>query len=104
MIKAAKLVSVVLFGVGFLLTTVSADINKGKKIYMKKLKPSCGLSGVKFARMHTQDEWETIKEAGKMKEEIAKICPKSHLEAEYENDIYDFSYAFARDSGNIPTY
>ena len=42
----------------------SADAAKGQKLYMKKMKASCGFSGAKFAAKHTVDEWTAIKEAG----------------------------------------
>jgi len=103
MTNITKLALAALLGLAVFSTTASADVNKGKKIYMKKLKAPCGFTGAKFARMHTQDEWEAIKEAGKMGEEIKKICPKSHLKPKYENDIYDFAYEFAKDSGNVPS-
>jgi len=103
MTHITKIVFAALLGSALLATTASADANKGKKIYMKKLKAPCGFTGAKFARMHTQDEWEAIKEAGKMGEEIKKICPKSNLKPKYENDIYDFSYEYAKDSGNVPS-
>ncbi len=97
-----RVLAIVVLGVGLFTTIVSADIHSGKKIYIKKLKPQCGMSSAMFARMHTQDEWEAIKEAGKLGAEIKKICPASTLDAKYEGDIYDFLYAYAKDSGNIP--
>jgi len=93
-----------LVGLAILSTTVTADIQKGQKIYLKKLKVKCGFSATKFAHMHTQDEWETIKEAGKFGEEVIKICSKATLKPKYENDVYDFAYEYAKDSGNVPTY
>ena len=103
MTNITKLALAALLGLAVFSVTASADVNKGKKIYMKKLKTPCGFTGAKFARIHTQDEWEAIKEAGKMGEEIKRICPKSQLKPKYENDIYDFSYEYAKDSGNIPS-
>lgn len=98
-----KWVSVALLGLALLSTSAVADVNKGKKIYNKKLKVTCGFSSARFARMHTQDEWEMIKEAGKLGEEIRKICPGSQLPPRFEGDIYDFVYAYARDTNNIPS-
>jgi len=103
MTNITKLAVAALLGFALFSTTASADVNKGKKIYMKKLKAACGFTGAKFAHKHTQDEWEAIKEAGKFGEEIKKICPKSKLKPKYETDIYDFSYEFASDSGNVPS-
>jgi len=99
MTKMTKVAFAALFGTALLTTSATADINKGKKIYMKKLKAPCGFSGAKFAVKHTQDEWEKIKGAGKFRDEIIKICPK----AKNINDLYDFSYEYASDSGNVPS-
>lgn len=87
-----------------LLSTASlADVKKGKKIYLKKLKAPCGVNGVVFAHKHTQDEWENIFESGNFKKEVIKICPKAKLRNKYENDVYDFAYEYASDSGNVPS-
>ena len=108
MTKAMKIATAALLGVAVLSTSAVADVNKGKKIYMKKLKAPCGFSGAKFATKHTQDEWEKIKGAGKFRDEIVKICPKAEktaakLKDKYINDLYDFSYEYASDSGNVPS-
>jgi hypothetical protein len=103
MTKITKLALTALLGMAVLSTTASADVEKGKKTYMKKLKAACGFSGAKFAVKHTQDEWEKIKGAGKFQEEVAKICPGAKLKDKYVNDIYDFAYEYASDSGNIPS-
>ena len=94
---------ITLIGLLAFTSTLSADVNKGKKIYMKKMKASCGYTGSKFATKHTQDEWEKIKGAGKMKSEIIKLCPGIKMKDKYINDVYDFSYEFASDSGNVPS-
>jgi len=99
-----KLAVVVLLGTTLFSTTATADVKKGQKIYLKKLKAACGFSGAKFAHMHTQDEWEGINEAGKMADEIMKICPKvKNVKAKYVPDVYDFAYEYAKDSGNVPS-
>ena len=103
MTKMTKLALAALLGMAVLSTTASADVNKGKKIYMKKLKAACGFSGAKFAVKHTQDEWEKIKGAGKFQEEVQKICPGAKLKDKYVNDVYDFAYEYASDSGNVPS-
>lgn len=101
--KITKLSVAALLGMAILSSGASADIKKGQKIYLKKLKAKCGFSGAKFAHKHTQDEWENIKEAGKFGAEVTKICPKAKLKPKYENDVYDFSYEYAKDSGNVPS-
>jgi hypothetical protein len=103
MTKMTKLAVAALLGLAVLSTTASADANKGKKIYMKKMKSSCGFSGAKFATKHTQGEWEKLKGAGKFAAEAAKICPGLKLKDKYVNDVYDFSYEYASDSGNVPS-
>lgn len=105
MTKFTKLAVAALFAFAVLGTTASADAAKGQKLYSKKLKSACGQTGAKFSAKHTQDEWEAIKEAGKMVEEINTICPKAKdsFKAKWSNDIYDFAYEFASDSGNVPS-
>lgn len=91
---------------GFLMTNVYADPVKGQKIFIKKFKKDCGFSGDKFASKHSQDEWESIKEDGKFKEEMIKICPnisEDKIKDKWIEHIYDFSYEYANDSGNVPS-
>ena len=82
-------------------TVASADVAKGQKLYSKKLKKACGITGAKMAQKHTQDEWESINEAGKMGEEIIKICPD--VKEKYVEHFYDFFHEYASDSGNVPS-
>ena len=103
MTKMTKLALAALLGMAVLSTTASADVAEGKKIYMKKLKAACGFSGAKFATKHTQDEWEQIKGAGKFQDEVAKVCNGAKLKDKYVNDVYDFAYEYASDSGNVPS-
>ncbi|SFV52300.1 hypothetical protein MNB_SV-8-384 [hydrothermal vent metagenome] len=103
MTKFTKLALAALLGLAVFSTTASADVKKGQKLYMKKMKAACGFTGAKFAAKHTQDEWEAIKGAGKFAEEAAKICPGVKIKPKYINDIYDFSYEYASDSGNVPS-
>ena len=103
MTKTTKIAVAALLGLAVLSTTASADANKGKKLYMKKMKSACGMSGAKFSAKHDQAGWEKIKGAGKFAEEAAKICPGLKLKDKYINDVYDFAYEFASDSGNVPS-
>ena len=98
-----KLATAALLGVAVLSTTATADVKKGQKLYMKKMKAACGFSGAKFAQKHTQDEWEAINGAGKFAEEAAKICPGLKLKDKWVPHIYDFAYEYASDSGNVPS-
>ncbi len=92
--------------VSLLSTSAMADPAKGQKIYLKKLKKACGFNGAKMSAMHTQDEWEEIKESGKLEDEIIKLCPKvkkGYLKKKWLDDLYDFFYKYASDSGNVPS-
>ncbi len=102
--KMTNLAIAALLGMALFSATATADVKKGQKIYLKKLKAPCGFSGAKFAHKHTQDEWEAIHEAGKMEEEIKAICPKvKKFKAKYIPDVYDFAYEYAKDSGKVPS-
>lgn len=93
---------------GAVATTASADAAKGQKIYLKKMKNLCGFNGAKFAAKHSQDEWEEFKDEGKFAEELGSLCPKGakmFTGAKFErylDDLYDFAYEYANDSGNVP--
>ncbi len=92
--------------ISLLSTSAMADPAKGQKIYLKKLKKACGFNGAKMSAMHTQDEWEEIKENGKLEDEIIKLCPKvkkGYLKKKWLDDLYDFFYKYASDSGNVPS-
>jgi len=85
-------------------TVVYADVKKGQKLFTKKLKNDCNMTGSKMAAKHSQDEWESIYENGKLEIEIKKICPKTkEIKAKYLDHYYDFFYEYANDSGNIPS-
>ena len=87
---------------GFSATTASASVAKGQKLYAKKLKKACGITGAKMAGKHSQDGWEEIKEAGKLNAEIKKSCGKETKD-KYLPHLYDFFYEYANDSGNVPS-
>ena len=90
--------------VAFTATTASADVAKGQKLYSKKLKKGCDMTGAKMAGKHTQDEWEALMEAGKIGEEIMTICPNvKEVNEKYIEHFYDFFYNYASDSGNVPS-
>ncbi len=102
--KITKLATAALLGTVMLSSTATADVKKGQKLYLKKLKAPCGISGAKFAHKHTQDEWENIYEAGKFADEVKKICPKvKKVKEKYVPHVYDFAYEYAKDSGNVPS-
>ena len=104
--KLSKIALVGTMVLGLTSTALFADAAKGQKLYSAKLKDACGINGAKFAAKHTQDEWKQLKEGGKFKAEIVKICPNVKADdlsdAVIEN-VYDFSFDFASDSGNVPS-
>ena len=85
--------------------TLSADTAKGQKLFTKKLKGACGITGAAMAGKHTQDEWAEIGTAG-MAAEIKVICPKikdKSLKEKYLQHYFDFFNEYASDSGNVPS-
>ena len=104
-----KLLKAIISGslvLGVVATSLSADAVKGQKLYSAKLKDACGINGAKFASTHTQDEWKQLKDSGKFKAEIIKICPNvkaDDLSDSVIENIFDFSFDFASDSGNVPS-
>jgi len=101
--RFVKFILMALFGLVLTTHISSADALKGQKIYAKKLKRVCGISGGRFTAKHTQDEWNEIYKAGKLKEEISQICPSIKIEDKLIPDIYDFVKKYASDSGKVPS-
>lgn len=99
-----KLLLAAFIGLGLVSTSVYADVAKGQKLYSKKLKKACDMTGAKMAAKHTQDEWEAIMEDGKLADEIKTICPKvKEVKDKFIPHYYDFFYEYASDSGNVPS-
>ena len=85
-------------------TVASADANKGMKLYKKKLKETCKVSGAVMAAKHSQDEWTEINEAGELESEIQTLCPGTgDIKDKYLPYFYDFFNEYASDSGNVPS-
>ena len=87
-------------------TAATADVAKGQKLFTKKLKSACGVTGAAMAGKHTQGEWEEINAAGKMADEIKTICPKikdKALKGKYLEHYFDFFKEYGSDSGNVPS-
>jgi hypothetical protein len=85
-------------------TVASADVAKGQKLYSKKLKKACGMTGAKMAAKHTQDGWEAKKDS--LADEIKAICPNvkdKSLKDKFLPHYFDFFYEYASDSGNVPS-
>ena len=85
-------------------TAASADVAKGQKLFTKKLKKACGITGAAMAGKHTQDEWTEIFEAGTLGEEIKTICPDvGDVKEKYMPHFHDFFKEYGSDSGNVPS-
>ncbi|MEA3289619.1 MAG: cytochrome C [Campylobacterota bacterium] len=104
--KLLKLAFVGAIALGLSTTAASADVKKGQKLYSKKLKKACGVTGAKMAGKHTQGEWSEINSAGKMADEIKALCPTvkdKSLKEKYLPHYFDFFHEYASDSGNVPS-
>jgi hypothetical protein len=87
-------------------TSMSASVSKGQKLYSKKLKKACTISGAKMASKHSQDEWDEINESNTLASEIKSICPDVNdksLKEKYLPNYFEFFYEYASDSGNVPS-
>lgn len=101
-----QFIKIFLIAVALLLvsTNVQADVGKGQKVIIKKLKTDCGFNGSVLAHKHTQVEWKKINDTGALGAELKTLCPKSKpLKQKYLPHVYDFVYNFALDSGNVPS-
>ncbi len=105
-----KILLSALIGTALLSTSAMADADKGQKLYQKKLKEVCGVTGAVFAAKHTQAEWDKANQNGTLKEMMLEICPagadffnSDKFKDKFETHLYDFVHDFASDSGNIPS-
>lgn len=102
--KLLKILIVSTIALSALTTTASADVSKGQKLYLKKLKKACGINGGQMALKHTQEEWEDLKYKGKLENEIKRLCPKvKDVKDKYLDDLFDFLYEYGEGSGNVPS-
>ena len=102
------LLSTLLLSLVFGVTSLSADSNsikKGQKVYLKKLKSKCQMSGARMAVKHTQSEWKEIYDGKNLNIEMKKECPKikKDLKPKHESQLFDFLYEYGSDSGNVPS-
>lgn len=102
--KIVKIALAAMLMLGMGAVTLNADVAKGQKLYLKKLKSACDMTGAKMATQHTQAEWEASKDD--MATAIKKVCPSvkdKALKGKYLNHYYDFFFEYASDSGNVPS-
>jgi Spy/CpxP family protein refolding chaperone len=102
--KVLSMVATALLITSVASTSMMASPAKGQKLYLKKLKKACGINGAKMAGKHTQAEWEELKEAGTLEDELKKQCPNlKDVKDKYLPDLFDFLYEYGSDSGNVPS-
>lgn len=105
----AKTALVALLSLSALSSTAMADADKGKKLYQKNLKETCGFTGAVFAAKYKQADWDKAFKAGTLDKKMTEACPagKTYFESDkfkkLEQHYYDFVHDFAKDSGNIPS-
>ena len=98
-----KMAVVGAIALGLSSTVAQADVAKGQKIFIKKLKQSCGFTGGVMAGKHTQAEWTKIYNEGKLNDELLKHCPNAKkVKDKFLPHLYDFFHNYASDSGNVP--
>ncbi|MCW8820913.1 MAG: hypothetical protein OQK45_01710 [Sulfurovum sp.] len=86
-------------------TIASASVAKGQKVFKKKLRKYCGFSGVRFARTHSQDEWEAIYDDGDFIKETKKICPRldvKKIKKSWWEHLYEFTYEYGEGGSHVP--
>lgn len=101
--KLLSLISATFLFLSLSAAIASADAGKGQKIFIKEMKPACGFDGGTMAKKHTQAEWKTIQDGGKLNEEMIKHCPEAKpLKDNFVEHVFDFLHNYASDSGNVP--
>jgi hypothetical protein len=104
-----KVAVTAILGVSVLSTSAFADAEKGKKLYQKNLKETCGVTGGVFAAKFKQADWDKAYKAGTLNKKMTEACPagKAYFESDkfkkIEEHYHDFVHDFAKDSGNIPS-
>lgn len=105
-----KLIAALAIGV-FAMMILSSGIEaaskseQGQKLFKMKLRKACKFSGIKFARYHTQEEWEEFYEQEKFPEETKKICPKLDLKTikpSWWESIYEFTREYGMGGAHVP--
>ena len=97
-----KVVATIFAATALTVSFAQADIAKGQKLYQKKYKKACGMSGAKMAGSHTQDEWEEMRDEGTLLEYLNEKCD-GKVEENHVEHLYDFFYEYGSDSGNVPS-
>jgi hypothetical protein len=105
--NVTKSVLTALFGFAMLTTAINAgSINKGQKIYDKKIKGQCGdKTGGAFAATFKQKEWEDAFKTGIFEAKVKEVCPTVETYKEkWTPYLFEFAYEYAKDTGNKPAF
>lgn len=104
--KIVKIILAAMVMLSMSSVTLSADVAKGQKLYLKKLKGACSSNGAKMATKHSQKEWKAIGNGAGLAKELKTLCPgvkDKALKGKYLPHYYDFFFEYAHDSGNVPS-
>ena len=94
-----------------LTSSLFADVDKGKRYYMKTFKQKFKMNGLDFVQLHTQREWYELFE-DKGKKFITVFSIKYPKQKKFLNDpktwkklqhVRDFAIEYASDSGKTPS-
>jgi hypothetical protein len=101
-----RLLAGLVFGMMLLSMTTSADPSKGGKILERVIHSGCPIPASRLAMSHSVEEWDAIVKAGKLDEELKKLCPKlgqiKPLNKKYTQHVLEYLENYANDSGAIP--
>ena len=86
-----------------LTSTMQANYKLGSIDYKINIKKECKMSSWELARNHTQDEWEELFQKKDLLLTIQTICKSKNIKIKNEEDLFDFLYEYASDSGNVPS-
>jgi len=95
-----------ILGLGLAASFASADPIKGEKILNRAIHDDCALTAPKLASQHSLAEWDALFKAGKMEEEVNKLCqrkqPIKPFNSKYAQYVFEYMEHYANDSGAIP--
>jgi hypothetical protein len=94
-----------------LASSLFADVEKGKRYYMKNFKQKFKMNGLDFVQLHTQAEWKILFE-DKGKGFILAFSKKYPKQKKFLNNpttwkklqhVRDFAIEYANDTGRVPS-
>lgn len=112
--KIGKLILASFLAASFSISVANADVAKGQKWYLSKIKSVIHIKGDKFTSMHSSYEWESLFEGDGSKfvawakdkwsePKFHKFLDSAKFKNKYMKDIKDFCIHYANDSGQVPS-